>query len=399
LLGAAPAAAVPLDQVIPDLFGGSIATTISQDFSDVSRQQPRVVERFRNLSAALSTARSQVPIPSQSGAFSFAWDPDLDTFVRFEQSLGSTFAERAQTLGRGRFSIGMSYTHMDFDTLEGDSLDDIQATQAAFSDEYLAQLPVQDQVAYGPNVLATELQMKFSYDLFYLSAAYGVTDHIDVSLALAINRAHMSGNATAMTLSGGGSKVGLISPQQPGVIRDGPPPICSSPFRCAADSFNQTAVGTGDLFLRAKWHIANTRFADFAVAEVLTLPTGNADNFLGFHDPTFTPWFIASKTFFGHIAPHLNLGYSFRSAQDVSQAQWIAGSDGIVTDWLTLSADFLGYHDDKRDGINDDVIQSAIGFKVNPIGGLVLGASFQFPVNRDGLRADVVYTGQVEYTF
>ena len=51
------------------------------------------------------------------------------------------------------------------------------------------------------------------------------------------------------------------------------------------------------------------------------------------------------------------------------------------------------------DGVNDDVIQSAVGFKVNPWGGLVLTASFQFPVNRDGIRADVIYTGQAEYNF
>jgi hypothetical protein len=131
---------------------------------------------------------------------------------------------------------------------------------------------------------------------------------------------------------------------------------------------------------------------------VLTLPTGNADNLLGFHDPTFTPWVIASKQF-GRFSPHVNLGYAFRSGEDVSQAQWILGGDAIATDWLTLTADFLGYHDDKRDGLNDDVIQSAVGFKINPWGGLVLNGSLQFPLNSDGLRADIIYTGQIEYNF
>ncbi|HSP97730.1 MAG TPA: hypothetical protein VL049_10860, partial [Candidatus Dormibacteraeota bacterium] len=157
-------------------------------------------------------------------------------------------------------------------------------------------------------------------------------------------------------------------------------------------------TGTGDLFLRAKWHVVDTWLADIALAEILTLPTGNADELLGFHDPTFTPWFIASKSI-GRVSPHLNLGYSFRSGQDVSQAQWIVGADVLTTRWLTLAGDFLGYHDDKRDGINDNVIQSAVGFKLNPWGGLVLNASFQFPLNTDGIRADVIYTGQVEYNF
>ena len=55
-------------------------------------------------------------------------------------------------------------------------------------------------------------------------------------------------------------------------------------------------------------------------------PPATPTSYLGFHDPTFTPWLIASKTF-GRVSPHLNLGYSFRSSQDVSQAQWIAGAD------------------------------------------------------------------------
>src|SRR4029079_6195176 len=103
------------------------------------------------------------------------------------------------------------------------------------------------------------------------------------------------------------------------------------------------------------------------------------DDFLGFRDPTFTPLLIASKTF-GRVSPHINLGYAFRSSADVSQAQWIAGADVMATRWLTLAAEFLGYHDDKRDGINDDVLQSAVGMKVNPFGQFVFAGTLQFPL-------------------
>lgn len=394
--------ATPLEDVIPTLFGGSLSTTIDQTGTDFSRQAPLIVQRFRNLSAQLAAARSQVPLPSASGAFTFAWDQDLDTFVRFEQSLGSGLAERAQTLGKGRFNVGFSYQRVDFSTLAGEPLSNIRSTQPAFPSSYFDDLPESDRRIYGDDVLQTTLNLQFSFDLFYLSAAYGLTDDIDVSLALAINHARMKGTAVAQTLDpdgdGGLFNVAQFSPDQPGLVTDGSGAVCGQPFRCARDSFDESATGTGDLYLRAKWHLVDTTYADIAVAQVLTLPTGNADELLGFHDPTWTPWFIASKTI-GRFSPHLNLGYSFRSSEDVSQAQWIAGSDFMATRWLTLAADFLGYHDDKRDGLNDDVIQSAVGFKVNPWGGLVLNASFQFPLNRDGIRADVVYTGQVEYNF
>lgn len=397
LLLATRSQAQPLDQLIPNLFGGSLSTTIDITLTDRSRQQVAVVQRFRNLSAQVSLARSSVPIPSSSGAFSFAWDTELDTFVRSEQSLGSIFAERTQTLGRGRFSIGLAYQHVDFDTLDGDPLSNIRSVQPAFTQAYLDTLDPNERAIYANDIIDTRLALSLSFDLFYLGAAYGLTDTIDVSLALTLNRAEMSGNAMAMTLNSNSAStdpVGMFTSDQPGAQPGGAPPICSQGFRCATDSFSGSAFGTGDLFLRGKWRFADTKYADFAVAGVLTLPTGNADDFLGFHDPTFTPWLITSKTFW-RISPHVNVGYSIRSDTDVSQFQWIAGADFLTTRWLTLVADFLGYYDH----INGNVVQSALGVKTNPIGGLVLNVGFQLPVNREGLRADVIYTGQVEYTF
>ena len=314
----------------------------------------------------------------------------------------------------------MSYTHIDFSTLEGDRLDHLSASQPALSDAFLAQLPTGDRQRAQDAVLNTRLNLGFGYDLLFFTGAFGITDRLDVSLSLSVNRAHMRATAEAMIFCrdpqgvlrpceevhpGQPSSGAFFTANQKGAKADGSGDVCGTPYRCATDGFDQSAFGTGDLFLRSKWHFYDTSFADLALVGVLTLPTGNAGDFLGFHDPTFTPWFVASKTF-GRVSPHLNLGYAFRSGQDVSQALWIAGADVQALDWLTrglvngtLAGDFLGYHDDKRDGINDDVIQAAVGFKVNPFGQLVLAGNFQFPLNRDGLRADVIYTGQVEYTF
>lgn len=390
----APAGAKPLDRAIPQLFGGVLATTIDRG-ATLDLQQVQVAERFRGLSAALAAARSQAPVPSASGAFRFAWDPELDTFVRYRQDLGSAVAERAQTLGRNTWTIAVSYSHIDFDTLEGDSLGNLRSSQPALSADFLAQLPPADQIRFGDDVLETSLDLKFAFDLFYLSTAYGITDTIDVSLALSLNRARMRANAGAFIIDTDDNGSTLFSEDQVGLVDDDS--ICD-PFTCAKDGFDDSAFGTGDLYLRAKWNFADTRFADFATVGVLTLPTGNADDFLGYHGVTFTPWIVASKAF-GRISPHVNIGYAFRDGKDVSQAEWIAGADALATQWLTLSADFLGFHDDKRDGINDNVIQSALGFKLHPFGQIVFAGGIQLPLNRDGLRADVIYTGQIEYTF
>jgi hypothetical protein len=391
------AAAEPLDRRIPDLFGGVLVTSITpRDVTDA--QRPLVADRFHDLSAALAAARSQAPIPSASGAFGFVWDPELDTFVRTVQSFGSGVAERAQTLGRHTGTFSFSYTRVDFDTLEGDPLSSLRSAQPSLSPGFLAKLPIEDQMRARDDILQTRLNLSFGFDLFFFTAAFGVTDSVDVSMALSVNRARMSASADAMILDPNNNGGSFFTVKQKGVVVGGSGDVCGIDFRCAHDQFNDSAFGTGDLFLRTKWHFYDTRFADLATVAVLTLPTGNADDFLGFHDPTFTPSLIASKTF-GRVSPHLNLSYAFRSAQDVSQAEWVAGADVRTFDWLTLAADFLGFHDDKRDGINDDVLQSALGFKLNPFGQTVVSGTFQLPLNRDGLRSNLIYSLQVEHTF
>lgn len=394
---ARPGVAAPLNERIPGLFGGSLATSISpRDVADA--QRPRVADRFRGLSAALAASRSQAPIPSASGAFSFVLEPEFDAYVRVPQSLGPSFAERAQTLGRGTITFSTSYSRIDFDTLEGDSLRRLRSSQPALSESFLQQLPAGDQAIARDNLLDTELDLRLSTDLMFLGVAYGVTDTIDVSAALSINHVRMRGRATAVIRDPNGDGGVYFSAKQPGLVSGGSSLECETDFRCAQDSFSASAFGTGDIFLRSKWRFLTSEWADLAVSGVLTLPTGNADDFLGFHDVTFTPWLIASKSF-GRVSPHLNLGYSLRTGNDISQAQWIAGADVRATGWLTLAADFLGYHDDTRDGINDDVIQSALGAKLNPFGQWVIGATCQLPLNRDGVRADVIYSVQLEHTF
>ena len=398
--GARIVAAEPLDRRIPGLFGGTLSTSIVPQISDrrPDVQQLAVAARFSGLSAALAAARSQAPVPSATGALRFEWDDDLDLYVRSVESLGPLIAERASTLGRHAATLSVSYTHVDFDTLEGDRLSNLRTSQSALSPAFVSGLPAGDRTKAADNQLQTQLDLGLGFDLLFLTAAYGVTDTIDVSLALSVNQARMHASAMASITDPHDDQGAFFTVNQKGVIIRGAGENCATDFRCAVDHFDDSKVGTGDLFLRGKWHFADTEYVDFATAGILTLPTGNANDFLGFHDPTFTPWLIMSKTF-DRVSPHVNLGYSFRSGADVSQAQWIAGADVRTFDWLSLAADFLGFHDDKRDGINDDVFQSAIGFKLNPIANLVVGASFQFPLNSDGLRADVIYTGQAEYTF
>lgn len=395
---ASAAHAKPLESKVRGLLGG-LATSISP----VGVGDPRKVlpKDLQELSGSLATFRSLAPVPSASGAFRFEWDEEVGTFNRLRKGPG--LADTAQTLGAGFGTVSASYSHIDFDQLDGSNLDNLDSEQPAFSEDFLAQLPCDDptdprqcdRLRFQDDQLITQVNFKMSNDTVFLGGAYGLTDSIDVGIALSINHVKIRARARSMLTDPNG---------------DGPPsfeatfaeanPCRDQPDNrlCVEDGFTDSASGTGDIYLRAKWRFLEWEYADFAASGTLTIPTGNGDELLGFHSPTFTPLLIASKHY-GRFAPHLNVGYAFRDGKDVSQALWIAGTDFRVIDRVILAADFLGFHDDKRDGINDDVLQSAIGLKVNLFGSAVLSGNFQFPLNDDGLRAKVIYTGQLEYTF
>ena len=296
-----------LDDLIPGLYGGALPTTTNPGFAPPEGQPLQFGKQFTSLSGALAAARSQVPVPSASGAFRFGWDPELDTFVRSDQSLGSMFAERAQTLGRHTGTISVGYTRIDFDSFEGTSLSHLSFSQPAVSPEQLNGLPPSDQAKFGNDLLRTRLNLGLSYDLLFLTAAYGVTDTIDVSMALSINHAHMNGSAvTSIENPDGTPGDSFFALNAQGQLDSPSGQLCAGALlpKCASDGFSESVWGTGDLFLRGKWHFYDTPYADLATVGTLTLPTGNASDFLGFYDPTFTPGLIASKSF-GPVSPHL----------------------------------------------------------------------------------------------
>lgn len=395
-LSSTPAAAASLESHVDGLLGG-LATSISP--VGVGDPRPALPAGFQELSASLATFRSLAPVPSATGAFRFAWDPEVGTFHRMRKGPG--LADTAQTLGHRFGTASFAYTHIDFDTLGGSSLDRVTSVQPAFSGSFLDRLPCDDpsdpqqcdRLRFADDLLATDLAFSLRLDQFVLGAAYGVSDTIDVSVAVSLNRIAMRARAQAR----------LVDPNE-----DGPPSFaaafaeahpCDPEDRlCTQDAFSASKFGTGDVYLRTKWRFHAGAWVDLAVSGTLTVPTGNAGDFLGFHKPTFTPMFIASKDL-PRVSPRLNLGYAIRDGDDVGQAIWIVGTDVRLVERALLAIDFLGFHDDKRDGINDDVLQSALGLKVNIFRSAVASASFQFPLNRDGLRADVIYTGQLEWTF
>jgi hypothetical protein len=108
-------------------------------------------------------------------------------------SFGPVFAERAQTLGRGRFDAGFNYSMLSFNKLRGVPLDrlrlnfvhenvDFPNCDVIFSgDCSLSGVPY-----FENDVLELELDIRLNAQIYAFSASVGVTDWWDVSVAIPV---------------------------------------------------------------------------------------------------------------------------------------------------------------------------------------------------------------------
>ena len=394
-----------LASAIPELYSASPGTRGVLRTTLVQGRPPRDEEthavelaaRFLGIATELATARARMPLPTAGGAFVYKWDASVDAPRRTRISLGSTYAERAETLGRNTWSISTFYSHARFDTLDGDSLGHLVARQQPLSDELLAQLPASDRMRYEDDVIETVMDVALETDVFFVSLAFGLRHDLDFSVGLSLNRVELRVDSQAALIDEARSGALFFTIDQPGVIPTGEGAVCRDPFRCAADSVSDSATGSGDLYLRGKWRFWESDWSDLAIASALSIPTGNHDDLLGFENPTLAATLIASETF-GIFSPHANFGYVLRDASDGGELSWVGGADLLIREWLTVSGDFLGFHADRRAASRADVVQAAFGLKLNPLPSLVAQAALQIPVNREGLRADAIWSGGVEWT-
>src|SRR4029453_3718217 len=90
--------------------------TLSEGFHDLFGPHGLVVNSGAALPAGPLPAR---PRASPGGGFTCRFDATTGTFIRTSQSFGPILTDRAETIGRGKFSFGYNYQFFSFDQLEG----------------------------------------------------------------------------------------------------------------------------------------------------------------------------------------------------------------------------------------------------------------------------------------
>ena len=86
-------------------------------------QATTVTNLVQQVSQQIASQVSNFPLGSSSGGFTYRYDSKLGTFTRSTQTFGPAFAERAPTLGRGKFNFGVNYQHGTYSSLDDRDLE------------------------------------------------------------------------------------------------------------------------------------------------------------------------------------------------------------------------------------------------------------------------------------
>jgi hypothetical protein len=366
---------------------------------------------------ALGASIGSIPIGSTSGSESFRFVGGVP--VRSSTSAGPIFAERAQTLGKGRALVGISRTAFRFATLRGVDLHDIQLTfthqnvdfpgcDAAFAGDCTKYgVP-----AFENDVMDFQLSMDLDVRVTSTYVTYGVNDHLDIGLVLPIVQADFRGQSFAQLNPFGGTTSAHYFSGSP-----------SNPVLNASRQSLGSSGGLGDVALRAKLNLRQTSQVSAAVLVDTRLPTGSEDDLLGSGEFAGRALAIID-TRMGNFSPHANVGYLLHSGNRQNDAVLATvGFDHVMWENVTLAADLVSglqvgdsklilpatvnYESPFRRSLNptniptirDDVVDGSFGVKIAPARSTIIVLNALFPLNRGGLRPNLVYTAGIEHTF
>jgi hypothetical protein len=404
--------------LIPELYGPSGLRVKSEaklpDGSDHSAHfNSAFQERFTQFNVALASQLAAIPLPSPASGFTYTFDETLGVYQRTTQSFGPILAERPETLGRHKFSFGVSYQHFGFDEIEGVELGSVPAVFT------------HDDAELGggrSDVVTTRTGIDASVDQSVASFTFGVANWLDASLAVPFVRVDLGATSDAT--------VQRIGTTNPAVHFYG---AGAGDYGSKAQySSKGDASGIGDLLLRLKGHVVRGQKAGLALGLDVRLPTGDEEDLLGLGTTGVRP-FAAFSVGFGHAALHLNAGYLWNGdsvlagnvltgekADMPDQFTWAAGIDWGLTKRLTFVVDVTGNHVTSSPRLVSQtftaangqtfpqidfveeayaLINGAAGVKINLGGRLLLDANVLFSLNDAGLRDKVTPLVGIEYAF
>jgi hypothetical protein len=270
---------------------------------------------FAALYTPFGTELSQLPIARPAG---LVLKLENGVLTPTNESLGPVFTGRAETLGRGRIFVGGTFQYFKFNSIDGNDLGNLPIV--------LSFPPA------SPNVYTvTNNRFDIKAQQYTVLVAYGITNKIDISMAMPFERVAMSVDVNGKEYAQNSSAVQPFDEYVPG-----------------------SSSGISDVTFGLKANFIDTEKINFAGGLDVRLPSGDEMNFLGAGTWGIRPYAALSRH--GRFSPHLNVGVQRngesilnptsdgRKQQLPTDFSYAIGADGAVTRRITVVGDLLGHY-------------------------------------------------------
>lgn len=361
---------------MPELYGSYGLVLPNSNYS--ARFDSSFEATLSALNTAIGTQMTLLPLASPASGFVYSFDAQTGVYKRSASTFGPILTERAETIGKGKLYLGATFQRFRFSTIDGYPLHDWPAvfTHVPGTGPNGAAEPYESQFISTSN----SLDLKVNQYTFF--ATYGLTNKIDVSVAVPLVQVGLNLFSTATInrtvdtepalvngalqpcCSNGPPYANYFDPQNPAgsltaVFSNSQysPDIYTNPTKTNNlywSPARNNAAGIGDVVLRFKGNVYKGERVAFSLLTDVRLPTGDAMNFLGSGAAGVKP-FAALSVRTGPITPHLNFGYQWSGASILAgnvvtgtKADlpgvliFSAGTDIGITHWLTGAVDYIG---------------------------------------------------------
>ena len=312
------------------------------------------------------------------------------------------------------YILRVAFEHARFDTVEGLNLDNVPAvfTHDGF------------ELGGGrADLVTTRNSIDARVDQFTTFVTYGLTDRLDVSLAVPFVSTELLLVSEATI-----QRIGTQNPEihfyrtLDGTLGD----------KRIFTAFG-SASGVGDLTIRFKGTLMKGEISGLALGLDLRVPTGDEENLLGAGAPGLKPFMAWSATY-DTFSPHVNFGYLWngssilagnpttgQSADFPDQVTYIVGAEFGAFPRLTFAFDVLGqyvinsarlvqqdFRAQDATSVFPDIsfpndsfseTSAAVGLKVGLLQDLLLDLNLLFALDDNGIRDKVTPLIGAEYAF
>jgi len=364
------------------------------------------------LNGLISSNVAAFPISSAT-VTTLRFNMDSGRPVGSTESLGPILAETAETLGKNKINFGFSYTYLNLAKFRGLPTKDIRFAfthQDVTNDGTLGESPNEsDTIDIFPGLDVNASVLAFV-------ATWGVTNNLDLGIAVPVINVRLSGNATAQANSFTFQNLNSAN------HHFGADP--THPVLQTAVPYDASATGLGDVAIRLKYNWLKSWVVDLATLLEMRLATGDEKNFLGAGKTNLKVYSILSKRL-GHFTPHVNFGFDRRNADfDSDQFEFAVGFDQKIVSGINVALEVTGDYDfNKSETIqlfpgtahivdrltngtqeraldlsnipertNDSTLSAAIGLRAAASERFLFLGNVLLPINDGGLRSTLTST-------